>query len=201
MKCTLFIPYVYADPVNDFEHSGDELSDKKYIQILTKEYNEYKNDINNAVYSSYLPQYQAFGRGLVSNNHRRIHHIYKQISYQYAQCECTLKQMNGEEETIDNLIRYFQTSEQFILIIQLMGANFDSDAETEFKMWIQESEHINTSNRLTEKEKLINLPKKDFKIAFSEAKSTAVLKECKLLEAYGKKRYAILIKEIIFVKE
>lgn len=199
MKCTLYVPYSIGDPQKGFQYNDKTFTDRKYIQILTEEYNSYKDAISMMVDNSYYRARNVFGNSLSANNFKKIHREYTKQNYEYNSCECKLYTMNGTDENIDNLIRYFQTGEQFIVIMEMAGLSKNPDLETEFKMWVKESMHIEHSNRLSDEEKIFNLPKKDMKITFDEAKSSAILKECKIMEAYSGKSYAILVNKIVFV--
>lgn len=200
MKCTLYVPQSISDAQKGFQYKDKTLTDKKYIEILTEDYNNYKDTISMMVDNCYYKARNVFGIGLSANNFKKIHREYVKQGYEYNSCDCLLYSMDGADENIDNLIRHFQNKEQFIDIIKLSNITQNPDLETEFKMWIRESNHITNSNRLSDEEKMYNLPKKDMKITFHEAKSSAVLKECKIMEIYNSNTFAILVNKIIFVK-
>lgn len=199
MKATLFLPYAVGDPVKGFVYDDPNFTDRKYIQIMTEDYNNYKDSVNMAINSSYNRGGGFFGSGLAFLTKNKIKREYVKQEYQYNSCECTVRDMYGNDETIDNLIRYFQKGDQFIIILKLHNMSKNPDLETEMKMWLKESNHINFSNRLTEEEKIYNLPKKDFKLTFTDAKSSAIFKECKIVEGYSTSEYAIIVNKIIFV--
>lgn len=199
MKATLFLPYAIGDPVKGFKYDDPNFTDRMYIQIMTEDYNQYKDSINSIVSNNYDRRRDVFNRGLTYSSRNKIKREYIKQEYQYNSCPCIIRDMYGNEETIDNLIKYYKTGEQFILNMKLLNITKNPDLETEVKMWLKESNHINFSNILSEEEKIFNLPKKDIKVTFTDAKSTAVLKECKILEYYSSNEYAILVKNIIFI--
>ena len=71
--------------------------------------------------------------------------------------------------------------------------------ESDFKMWVRETNKINSAKGLTEMEKIKYLPVKDLKISFGP-NSNAVLEKCKLLDVYSVNTYAVSVNKIIFVR-
>lgn len=199
MRATLYLPYAIGDPVKGFKYDDPNFTTQKYIQIMTADYNKYKDSVNNIVSNNYDRRRDVFNRGLVFASNNKIKREYIKQEYQYNSCGCIIRGMKGEDLKIDDLIRFYKTGEQFILNMKLLNVSKNPDLETEIKMWLKESNHINFSDMLSEEEKIFNLPKKDIKVTFTDAKSTAILKECKILEYYTASEYAILVKNIIFI--
>lgn len=199
MKATLYLPYAIGDPVKGFRYDDPNFTDRKYIQIMTEDYNRYKDGVSMLVSSNYDRQRNIFGGSLWFGIKQKIKRNYVKQEYQYNSCECIVRNIKGNDETIDELIRFYRTGEQFIIILKMIKLASNPDLETEMKMWLKESNHINHSPRLTEEEKIFNLPKKDFKMTFSDAKSSAIFKECKMVEGYSASEYAVLVNKIIFV--
>lgn len=199
MRATLYLPYAIGDPVKGFKYDDPNFTTRKYIEIMTADYKKYKDSVNNIVSNNYDRRRDVFNRGLVFASSNKIKREYIKQEYQYNSCGCIIRGMHGEDVTIDNMIDFYKSGEQFILNMKLLNVSKNPDLETEIKMWLKESNHINFSDLLSEEEKIFNLPKKDIKVTFTDAKSTAILKECKILEYYTASEYAILVKNIIFI--
>lgn len=209
MDCTLYIPYSIGDPEKGFQyHGGENLTDRRYIQLVVDDYNSYKDTVSMMVDSAYYGGNYGFRGGLSNNNFKKTNFMskydkngYTHQDYEYYTCECKVFDMYGKDENIDNLLSFYKACEQFIIIIQIEDLTKNPDLETEFKMWVKESSHINKSTRLSDEEKIYNLPKKDMKIAFKKAKSSAILKECKIIEVYNSACYAVLVNKIVFIRK
>ena len=199
MKATLYLPYAVGDPVKGFRYDDPNFTDKKYIQIMTEDYNRYKDSVNMLVSSNYDRRRNVFWGSLWSGSKHKIKRSYVQQEYQYNSCDCFVRNIKGDDQSINELIKFYRSGEQFIIILKMIKLTSNPDLETEMKMWLKESNHINHSPKLTEEEKIFNLPKKDFKLTFTDAKSSAIFKECKMVEGYSASEYAVLVNKIIFV--
>lgn len=199
MEATLYLPYAIGDPIKGFQYNDPTFTDKKYIQIMTDDYNRYKDAVSNIVYNNFDRSRNVFSNSLIYGSRQKIKRNYVKQEYQYNSCTCFINNIKGENETIDNLIKFYKTGEQFIVILKLKNMSSNPDLETDMKMWVRESNHINHSRKLTEEEKIYNLPKRDFKISFLNSKSSAIFKECKIIEGYNSSEYAVLVNKIIFI--
>lgn len=209
MFCTLYVPYSIGDPEKGFKYNGgEEISDRKYTQLVINDYNTYKDSVGIMLNNAYYAGNNSFMYGLSNNNFTKRNfmiqynkHGYVQQEYEFYTCKCKLFNMDKKDENIDALLKYYRNNEQFIEILEMQNLSQNPDLETEFKMWIKESTHINTSTRLSDEEKIYNLPKKDLKITFDNSMSSAILKECKIIEVYSASSYAILINKIYFINK
>lgn len=199
MKSTLYLPYAIGDPVKGFRYDDPNFTNRKYIQILTEDYNKYKDSVDAIVHNNFNSRNHSFSGSLWFGSKNKLKREYVKQEYQYNSCECHVRDIKGNDETIDNLIRYYKTGEQFIVILKLINMGKNPDLETDMKMWLRESNHINRSDALTDEEKIYNLPKKDFKMCFNDAKSCAIFKDCKIVEGYNASEYAVIVGKIIFV--
>lgn len=182
MKAKLYIPYNDCDLVNDFQANIN----------FTEE--EYVNYVNNAYKQSKLVM-----DGLSKVNTYEDMNFKKQ-RYKFYEADITLLDINTEDENIDNLIKYFQTGEMFIVQLYFDNIEQMEEIDEEMRFWYRESEKINTSIKLSQDIKLKSLPTKNLKINFGD-NSTAVLDECRLIERYSCKRYAILVQKITFITD
>ena len=194
MIATLYVPYSNGDCVNGFRYDKDPISKQQYIKLMETEYNKYRNQIDTTVRTS-------LSHNMSINRFQKLSNKYKAQTFYYNECDCKVYDIKGNDCQIDELIHYFRTGEEFVIKIDVGNLLKTPDVETDLRMWINESNKIHTSRRLTEEEKLIHLPKKDFKMKFRKEGSMAILKDCQLLESYSYSNFAILVKEIIFVKE
>ena len=201
MKATFYLPYSVGDPINGFKYDDPTFTDRKYIEIMTEDYNRYKDSVDLAVNNNFGRSGNAFFGTLTTASHNKIKRQYTKQTYQYNHCPCIIRDIKGNDESIDNLLRFYKNGEQFIIILKLLDITSNPDLESDVKAWIKESNHINFSSRLTDEEKIYNLPKKDFKITFENAKSSAICKECKIFESYSPSEHAILVNKILFVMD
>lgn len=194
MNATLYVPYSNGDCVNGFQYEKGTISKQEYVRIMETEYEKYRDSIDETVRSS-------FSRNMSINPFQKQDNKYKQQTYYFNECLCNVLDIKGEDCTIDELIKYYQTKEEFVIILCVKNLTSNPDVESDMKQWVRDSNKINSSYKLTEEEKIFNLPKKDFKLKFTKEGSTAILRECKLFEYVGFGKFAILVKNIIFVRE
>lgn len=194
MIATLFVPYSNGDCVNGFQYEKGTISKQEYVRIMETEYEKYRDAIDETVRTS-------FSRNMSINPFQKQNNKYKQQTFYYNECNCNVLNIKGDNCVIDELITYYQTKDEFIIILDIKNLTSNPDVESDLKQWVRDSNKINHSGRLTDEEKIFNLPKKDFKLKFTKEGSTAILKECKLLEYQGFGKFAILVKNIIFIRE
>lgn len=194
MIATLFVPYSNGDCVNGFQYEKGTISKEEYVRIMETEYEKYRDSIDETVRTS-------FSQNMSINPFQKQNNKYKQQTYYYNECKCNVLDIRGNNCEIDELITYYQTKEEFVIILDIKNLSSNPDVESDLKQWIQDSNKINNSYKLTDEEKIFNLPKKDFKLKFINEGSTAVLRECKLFEYQGFGKFAILVKNIIFIRE
>lgn len=195
MEAILYVPYSNGDCVNGFRYEGRNMSATEYSKMVTDEYNKYKNSIDHMVYT-------RMSRNMSINDYEKLSNIYKQQTFYYNECDCKISDIKGNNQDIDGLIHFYHTKETFVLILDLLNMTREmADVDTEMKMWSKESLKISNSNRLTNEEKIFNLPKKDFKVKLKKERQTAILKDCKLFKVLGMHKYAVMVGKIIFVKD
>ena len=164
---TLSIPYSYGDVVAGFKYDKD-ISAQQYAKNVVATYNRYKSGVR-AMYD------QRFGYNMAINNYQKEYVKYNDTAHYFSDTKVNIYDMNRKEMTIDTLIHYFQTGEPFIIILNLYRLGEDQDLESEIKQWASESSQINNSRELTDEEKICGLSKKNLKIKFDDAKSSAIL--------------------------
>lgn len=194
MNATLFVPYSNGDCINGFQYEKGTISKQEYVRIMETEYEKYRDAIDETVRTS-------FSRNMSINPFEKQDNKYKQQTYYYNDCQCKVFDIKGVDCNIDELIKYYQTREEFVLILQITNLVSSPDVESDMKQWVRDSNKINNTYKLTEEEKLFNLPKKDFKLKFNKEGSTGILRECKLLEYMGFGKFGILVKHIDFIRE
>lgn len=188
MKAKLYIPYVDYDSENGFV-ANIQMNEEEYVKYLTDGYMQSKFAIDSLMNGNHNFNQNNTHNKTYDNNNK----------YKYYEANISLLDINSQEENIDNLIKYFQTKEMFINQLYFDNIETLEDVEEDFKFWYKESKSINDSTKLNEDMKLLSLPTKEFKISMGN-NSNAILKECKLLDRFSPKRYAILVKEIIFTQ-
>lgn len=195
MKAKIYIPYANGDCVRGFRYDK-HITREQYAKMQLDEYNGHKNGIDFMVDT-------RFGNNMAINNFRKEKRNYTQQTYQYHECQCNILNIEGKEQTLADFDDLYRTKQKFVIIVHLKKDDVRNqpDLETDVNMWIKDSNKIKRCQRLTDEEALLHLPKKDFKIYIDEDKSTAVLKDCKLLDNMGSNTsMAILVDKIVFVK-
>lgn len=196
---TVSVPYLYGDPRSDFKYEGRELTENVYSKLMVDTYNKYKDGIYDMLSSHRL------GTNLAINDFHKENNVYTQQKYYYDESKVDIFNGGNQEMTIDELIHYYQTGEPFVIIINMYAMTRDpekgGDPELEVSMkgWANESRKIHTCPKFSQAEKIQYLSKKSLKLKFDDAKSAAVLQNCKIIDCITNTTFAFLVEKIIFV--
>ena len=183
MNAKIYIPYIDYDPETGFT-TDMNLSGEDYVNYLNKEYSSDRIFFNS--------------NGIQYNGYGKKENIKQRRNYNFYEINANIYSIDGEDETIDNLLDHFKTREVFAIQIDFKNLYSNEDAYYEINTWYKESFMINSSDKITDDIKLKYLPTKDLKISFNK-NSNAIIKNCKVLDKYDKTIYVILVDEIIFV--
>ena len=197
MRAVLYVPYSNGDARNGFKYDK-EISQKEYANAMVEYYNQHKDSIDSVFMS------KGLGRNIAVNPFRKEKVKYNQQTFYYQPVEAKVFDIDGKDEKIDELIQFYKTGEQFIVIIALLNlssADESGELESDIKAWTRESVKINKTNKMTEDEKIKSLSKKSLKLKFKDSKSSAILKNCKMIEVYSRNKFALLVESIDFVQE
>ncbi len=197
MRAVLYVPYSNGDARNGFKYDK-EISQKEYANAMVEYYNQHKDGIDSVFMS------KGLGRNIAVNPFRKEKVKYNQQTFYYQPVEAKVFDIDGKDEKIDELIQFYKTGEQFIVIIALLNlssADESGELESDIKAWTRESVKINRTNKMTEDEKIKSLSKKSLKLKFKDSKSSAILKNCKMIEVYSRNKFALLVESIDFVQE
>lgn len=197
MRAVLYVPYSNGDARNGFKYDK-EISQKEYANAMVEYYNQHKDGIDSVFMS------KGLGRNIAVNPFRKEKVKYNQQTFYYQPVEAKVFDIDGKDEKIDELIQFYKTGEQFIVIIALLNlssADESGELESDIKAWTRESVKINKTNKMTEDEKIKSLSKKSLKLKFKDSKSSAILKNCKMIEVYSRNKFALLVESIDFVQE
>ena len=197
MRAVLYVPYSNGDARNGFKYDK-EISQKEYANAMVEYYNQHKDGIDSVFMS------KGLGRNIAVNPFRKEKVKYNQQTFYYQPVEAKVFDIDGKDEKIDELIQFYKTGEQFIVIIALLNlssADETGELESDVKAWTRESVKINKTNKMTEDEKIKSLSKKSLKLKFKDSKSSAILKNCKMIEVYSRNKFALLVDSIDFVQE
>ena len=197
MRAVLYVPYSNGDARNGFKYDK-EISQKEYANAMVEYYNQHKDGIDSVFMS------KGLGRNIAVNPFRKERVKYNQQTFYYQPVEAKVFDIDGKDEKIDELIQFYKTGEQFIVIIALLNlssADESGELESDIKAWTRESVKINRTNKMTEDEKIKSLSKKSLKLKFKDSKSSAILKNCKMIEVYSRNKFALLVESIDFVQE
>ena len=197
MRAVLYVPYSNGDARNGFKYDK-EISQKDYSKLMVDYYNEHKDGIDTVFMT------KGLGRNIAVNPFMKEKVKYNQQTFYYQPVEAKVFDIDGRDEKIDELIQFYKTGEQFIVIIALLNLSSADDSgelESDIKAWSSESNKINRTNRMTEDEKLKSLSKKSLKLRFKDSKSSAILKNCKMVEVFSRNKFAFLVESIDFIQE
>lgn len=190
---TLSVPYSYGDPNKGFKYEG-AISKEEYANLMVNTYEKYKDGV-------YYTFNRRFGDNIAINSFKKEKRKFFQQEYYFEKTKVNIYNGKGADMTIDELIHYFQTEEPFVIIINMyrLGDEANVDLESDMKAWANESVKINESEELTPIEKIQGLSKKNLKLSFDDAKSNAVLENCKMIDYINNRKFAFLCERITFV--
>jgi hypothetical protein len=198
MLAKLYIPYLSYDEKKSFTRFVPENQIKNdNMNIIFKE-----NDLNNSE-NNMVSEYMVYRQNI--NNVDMVNLQYKKNDIPeittYASIDIELFNINGQDETLETLLNYFRTQEQFINIIQFNTETINDDGESELKLWLKSSYKIQNTNSMffSEDQKLLNLPLKTFKLIIND-NAKAYLENCKLIEIIDNNCFAMIIDKINFFK-
>lgn len=197
MEGTLYAPYVDYNSTDSFDYQN-QAYDENYMDYLRKEYVKYKFTIDTITKASLVDDRVTMTNSLANGRKENVNQNNK-IHYSYHQAPVKLLDIYNDSESFDKLLYYFKSQEMFPLIIEFFDIQKNPELESDFKMWVRETNKINSAKGLTEMEKIKYLPVKDLKISFGP-NSNAVLEKCKLLDVYSVNTYAVSVNKIIFVR-
>ena len=205
MNATLYFPVPDYDD-SRFEYHGDIGSGQAYANRLYDSYRQGSAQLSG------LCTYTENGRarftsgsmGLLMGGHARSQPRRRPFenAMKYSPVNVVIMDSNGDDETIDNLIRYFQNNEPFPIIVKFPNkpSELDPDIDTELRYWHRDSVKINNERRVDEETRFRMLPTKDIRVDFGPD-SHAVMSGVRLLQRYGSWEYAWLVMNITFTKE
>lgn len=206
MEAVLKVPYNYSDPAHDFDASEEIILDgsEESKQKWEKSKMEYeKKSIK--VYQTYKPiidrNIHRLGQNLAINNEGvKEKTDFKQQGVYFSETKAVVRNMDNKEIDIDELIGYYKNKEMFIIDLQLPIYDQNEELEPEIKAWIRETNKINKARNLTDDERIAGYTKRDLKLEFPGSKSSALLKDTKMIDIVNNHTFAFLVDEIIFLK-
>ena len=206
MEAILKVPYNYSDPDHDFDCSKEFVFDgteesviqwkqmkKEYEKKMVSVYKKYKPVIDRNIH--------RMGRNLaISNEGEKEKTNYKQQNVYFTDTKAIVRDMDNKEIFIEDLINYYKNGEMFIIDLQLPVFEKNEELEPEIKSWIRETSKINNCVEMTDEEKVSGFTKRDLKLEFPGNKSSALLKDTKMIDIVNNHTFAFLVDEIIFLK-
>lgn len=191
MKATLLIPYI---PIKE-NFDAPYISPEDYIKMLEDEQRKTSALIKNSNIGGSRIRYNS------SNNMVNNYHVEKPVNY--YEFPVTIFDINGQPENTNNLIRYYQTKEMFIMIIDMgienTGINNYDDIMSDIKFWVRNSLKIQNDKDIDPDSKLRLLPEKTFRLLINK-NATAELENCRLVEEQSNMKLAMIVKTITFLK-
>lgn len=199
MRAVLYVPYSNGDCRNGFKY--DKVIDQKtYAKAMVDSYKQHRDGIDTMVMYN-----DGIGRNLARNPFRKERVSYNQQTFYYQPVEAKVFDIDGKDQNIEELLHYHKTGEQFIVIVALLNlssADESGELESDVKSWISETVKINRCNKMDEDEKIKSLSKKSLKLKFKGSdQNCAIMRNCKMVEAYSRNKFALLVEKIEFFKE
>lgn len=189
---TLMVPYSNGDAVKGFKYDGGDITEQQYSRLMVDTYNKYKN----GVWDTYI---ERAGMNMAINNYEKEIVHYAQQQYYFDETKVDIFNAAGGDITIDELIRLYQTRNPFILIVDMYKMNDNPDLETDMKSWLRECVKIKNNPHFSDAEKIQYSSKKNLKIKFDDAKSQAILQNCKMMDYKNNHTFVFIVEKIIFV--
>lgn len=194
MNVTFYIPYYdYNDDV--FTMDNSYYNDNEYTEALLSEYESTKDTV-----------YRAMSDPTTHNNYidSRTYKFGKKVpkkenKVRYSECGGRLLDMEGNDESVDNLITHFAQQEMFINHIILNFDKSEEEFETEIKMWNKAHNEINEYKSYGEDWVLQHEPKRNIRIQFKNNANEDIYAElvnCKIIEQSKVNEYIVLIAKI-----
>lgn len=185
MNGILYIPYINTLlDESSFEYNGPDFD---YISKLSDVENSIIGDEN---YVNNVANSNKTTNSIVNN---------KQEQLSYYEFPCKVLDANDNDETIDNLLKYYKNKNCFLLSFLFDQNEINDDCIIELMSWIFESKKVlNMHDNLfdSEEKKLMMLPKRTFKLKINKAIS--ILDNCFLFDTSNNK-FTIAVNEINFM--
>lgn len=193
---TLMVPYSNGDAVKGFKYEGGDITEQQYSRMMVDTYNKYKD----GVWDTYT---ERFGTNMAINDYEKEVVHYAQQQYYYDETKVDLFNASGAPMTIDELIYCYQTRNPFILIVDMYKLNDYPDLETDMKSWLRECKKLKKTDIygqpvFSDAERIQYASKKSMKIKFDDAKSQAILQNCKMMDYQNSHKFVFIVEKIIF---
>ena len=206
MDAILKVPYNYSDPDHDFDCSEEFVFDgsMESVNRWKQMKNEYQKKMVDT-YKKYRPvidrNIHRMGQNLAINNEGEKEKTnFRQQNVYFADTKVIVRDIDNKEIYIDDLIDFYKNGEMFIIDLQLPIYEKNEELEPEIKSWIRETTKINNCVEMTDEEKVSGFTKRDLKLEFPGNKTSALLKDTKMVDIVNNHTFAFLVSEIIFLK-
>lgn len=206
MEAILKVPYNYSDPDHDFDCSDEFVFDgsAESVNQWKKMKYEYQKKMVDT-YKKYRPvidrNIHRMGQNLAINNEGEKEKTnFRQQNVYFADTKAIVRDIDNKEIYIDDLIAFYKSGEMFIIDLQLPIYEKNEELEPEIKSWIRETSKINKCVEMTDEEKVSGFTKRDLKLEFPGNKTSALLKDTKMVDIVNNHTFAFLVSEIIFLK-
>lgn len=206
MEAILKVPYNYSDPDHDFDCSEEFVFDGSIESV--NRWKQMKNEYQKKMvdtYKKYRPvidrNIHRMGHNLAINNEGEKEKTnFRQQNVYFADTKAIVRDIDNKEIYIDDLIGFYKSGEMFIIDLQLPIYEKNEELEPEIKSWIRETSKINKCVEMTDEEKVSGFTKRDLKLEFPGNKTSALLKDTKMVDIVNNHTFAFLVSEIIFLK-
>jgi hypothetical protein len=206
MEAILKVPYNYSDPDHDFDCSDEFVFDgsAESVNQWKKMKYEYQKKMVDT-YKKYRPvidrNIHRMGQNLAINNEGEKEKTnFRQQNVYFADTKAIVRDIDNKEIYIDDLTAFYKSGEMFIIDLQLPIYEKNEELEPEIKSWIRETNKINKCVEMTDEEKVSGFTKRDLKLEFPGNKTSALLKDTKMVDIVNNHTFAFLVSEIIFLK-
>lgn len=196
MNCKIYIPHIYGDCVDGFEYEGNDVIDsRKYIGMLESDMIEKRHTFNSISRG-------GFGTLNSFNPNRRDVKV-KPVSVLYNNCQCVILNDEGDPIEYEELLWNAQYKKKFAvtLVLKNLISVVGNEIVTDLKRFLTESANVLEKSDMVMAEKLFHLPKIDFKTEFEEKGTTAILKDCKIVDPIALNKFSIIVNEIKFLNK
>lgn len=228
MAIKIFIPYVDSNPITGFKSNRD-ITSSEFVKEQIGEWKERRVGVDNYVTN---PLTEKLGTNIAQYEYNKRRFDVKEQEYTYYVCDALIYDSDEKLLTLQKLDELYRNNKSsgdpFALYVFINPLDMDrrrgfditkekaedmidhENVSMDLKRWFHESMLLwqlgDGSNEygavLSDEEILKNLPKKGFKIKFTEDDTTAILNDCMFISPADQPySFLMLVKQIRFVKE
>jgi hypothetical protein len=202
MNFNIYLPY------SSYEQSNVDLSNyyknpQDYMNALQHEDDMYSMAINSAMAGGMMNHNNAYYNGGNYSNNQQ--HNVDNGNIAYGKAVCTLYSPNGAmPETVDSMIDKFAAQKEFLVMVNLLESQMDTEFYEEFKQWQVETKNILDLGKTKGVDFVEQfIPRRTMRISFLNKSNKEVrftFEDTEIEERVSKTRYILYVKRMQILK-